>query len=233
MMRTFILNLIFMLLLPTSLTAAMSRIDIQDRASLQRGAKLYMNYCSGCHSLNYLRYNTLAKGLGLDEELLKNNLIFTQAGVNEPIRIALPPEDARQWFGIVPPDLSLIVRAKGTTWIYDYLQAFYQDKARSFGTNNVLKPGVAMPNILEPLFGEKILIGQGAEAHVVLGQAGELNPQQIDIFLQDLLTFLAYVSEPTKTERLRLGGPVLLFLLIFFLVAWRLKKVYWQKITKL
>jgi ubiquinol-cytochrome c reductase cytochrome c1 subunit len=216
-------------------------ININDKARLQRGTKLFMNYCSGCHSLKYLRYNRMAEGLGLlvdghlDEDLLKNNLIFTQAIATDPIHIALPPEDARQWFGVVPNDLSLIARAKGTDWLYEYLQGFYEDKSRPFSTNNLLVPGVAMPNILAPLIGEKILVPQSKEqsAHLLLVSQGELSPQQMDQFLQDIVTFLAYVGEPSKPERQQMGWFVLVFFLISGLLVLGLKKAYWQKIPKL
>ena len=125
------------------------------KTHLQRGAKLYMNYCSGCHSLKYLRYSTMAKGLGLttfdgqiDKPLLQDNLIFTTLPVHSPIEIAMSEEDAVQWFGIKPPDLSLIARARGTAWIYTYLKSFYADNTRPFGSNNMLVPDVAMPNVL-------------------------------------------------------------------------------------
>ncbi|ARB92425.1 cytochrome c1 [Legionella longbeachae] len=193
-------------------------VNIQDKASLQRGAKLFMNYCSGCHSLKYLRYDRMAKGLGLmrsvrqiDEDLLKNNLIFTQATITDPIEIAMPPEDAKQWFGIVPPDLSLVARAKGEEWIYNYLTGFYNDDSRPFGTNNYLVPDVAMPNILDTL-------------HNKMGE------RQFDENVLDLVTFLAYVSEPIQTERYHMGFFVIGFLGILFLVSLCLKIVYWRKI---
>ncbi|KTD58475.1 ubiquinol-cytochrome c oxydoreductase, cytochrome c1 [Legionella sainthelensi] len=193
-------------------------INIQDKERLQRGAKLFMNYCSGCHSLKYLRYNRMAKGLGLmrsagqiDEGLLKNNLIFTEAKINDPIQIAMPPEDAKQWFGIVPPDLSLVTRAKGSEWLYNYLISFYNDDSRPFGTNNSLVPDVAMPNILDTLH-------------------NKMRTGQFDESVLDLVTFLTYVSEPTQTERYHMGFFVIGFLVILFLVIWRLKIVYWRKI---
>ncbi|MFT4058551.1 MAG: cytochrome c1 [Legionella sp.] len=217
------------------------KIDLHDKTSLQRGARSFMNYCSGCHSLKYLRYNRMAEGLGLfvnghlDEDLLKNNLIFTQAAINDPIRIALPPEDARQWFGVIPNDLSLIARSKGIDWLYAYLQGFYEDNSRPFGTNNLLVPGVAMPNILGPLIGEKVLILQSKEqaGHLLMVSKGELSPQEMDRFLQDLVTFLAYVAEPTKIERQQIGPPVMSLLLILGLVMLCLKRIYWRKIPKL
>ncbi|WP_058533312.1 cytochrome c1 [Legionella saoudiensis] len=211
---------------------------MDNKPSLQRGAKLYMNYCSGCHSLKYLRYNHMAEGLGLigfdgriDEDLLKNNLIFTDATVNDPIRIALPPEDAKQWFGVVPPDLSLVTREKGANWLFSYLKSFYTDNSRPFGVNNLMVPGVAMPNILEPLIGEMTLVpGTKEQApHLSLVKEGELSAAQLDSLLQDLVSFLIYVGEPTQAIRHRLGGIVLAFLLVFLLVVFALKRVYWQK----
>lgn len=211
---------------------------IDNKPSLQRGAKLFMNYCSGCHSLKYLRYNHMADGLGLigfdgrvDEDLLKNNLIFTEATVNDPIRIALPPEDAKQWFGVVPPDLSLVARAKGADWLFAYFKSFYTDNSRPFGVNNLLVPGVAMPNILEPLIGEMILVRETKEhaTHLSLVKEGELSSAQLDILLNDLVSFLVYAGEPTQVARHRLGFFVLAFLLVFLLVVFALKRVYWQK----
>ncbi|WP_133136568.1 cytochrome c1 [Legionella rowbothamii] len=211
-----------------------------DKPSLQRGAKLFMNYCSGCHSLKYLRYNHMAEGLGLvgfdgrvDEDLLTNNLIFTEAAVNDPIRIALPPEDAKQWFGVVPPDLSLVAREKGADWLVTYLKSFYTDNSRPFGVNNLLVPGVSMPNILEPLTGEMILVRgtQGHAAHLSLVKEGEVSSTQLDNLLQDLVSFLVYVGEPTQGARHQLGYFVLAFLMVFLLVALGLKRIYWQKIS--
>lgn len=189
----------------------------QNKARLQRGAKLYMNYCSGCHSLNYMRYNQMAEGLGLigfdgqiDTTWLKNNVIFTQATIHDPIRIALPPEDAKQWFGIVPRDLSLITREKGTEWLYTYLKSFYEDNSKLWGTNNYLVPDVAMPNILDTL-------------------SNDLAHTQLDSNLKDLVAFLAYVGEPVQLRRYRLGVFVIGFLIVLFFFSLRLQSIYWRK----
>nr|WP_237762286.1 cytochrome c1 [Legionella shakespearei] len=216
-------------------------VDIRDKERLQRGASLFMNYCSGCHSLKYMRYNRMAKDLGLttfdgrlDEDLLKNNLIFTQATINDPIQIAMLPTDAKEWFGIVPPDLSLTARERGTTWIYNYLKSFYSDDARPFGSNNLLVPDVAMPNVLEPLIGKMVLNPnhKTSDASLLLIKPGEMYPAQFDSAIQDLVTFLAYVGEPAQLVRYRLGGFVIAFLFIFLIVAYRLKKNYWQQLKK-
>lgn len=217
-------------------------IDIHDQAKIQRGAKLFMNYCSGCHSLRYMRYNRMAKDLGLttfdgelDKDLLVNNLIFTSATVHDPIHISMPATDARQWFGITPPDLSLSARERGPEWIYTYLKSFYADDSRPFGANNLLVPEVAMPNVLAPLAGKVIAVREGDPkkstiSHLVLVENGEINQQQFDSVLQDLVTFLVYVGEPVKLVRYHIGIIVLIFLSIFLVVAYQLKKAYWKKL---
>ena len=214
-------------------------VDIHNHARLQRGAKIFMNYCSGCHSLKYMRYNRMAKDMGLttfdgsvDKDLLYNNLIFTHAKEHDPIDIAMTPENAREWFGVVPPDLSLTAREKGPQWIYNYLQGFYADASRPFGANNVLVPGVAMPNVLAPLQGivvadTKIPTGND----LLLVEAGLMNQHQFDSTVEDLVTFLTYVGEPARLIRFKIGYWVLGYLFIFGLVAWQLKKAYWRKLN--
>lgn len=218
-------------------------INLQDQATLQRGAKIYMNYCSGCHSLHYMRYNRMAEDLGLttfdgkvDTNLLVNNLIFTNAKINDPIQVSMPATDAREWFGMVPPDLSLVARERGAEWIYRYLKSFYVDKTRPFGTNNLLVPDVAMPNVLAPLLGNVIIVNKltdslkPMEPFLTLSEKGEMNQQQVDTLLEDLITFLVYVGEPVKLVRYRMGLVVLAFLSIFLIVALLLKKMYWKNI---
>jgi ubiquinol-cytochrome c reductase cytochrome c1 subunit len=219
-------------------------INIHDQAKLQRGAKIFMNYCSGCHSLRYMRYSAMAKDLGLttftgeiDSDLLVSNLIFTAAKVYDPIVNSMPPADAREWFGRVPPDLSLSARERGASWIYTYLKSFYVDKNRPFGANNKLVPDVGMPNILAPLEGVIIAEQQGTDkAHpstrFVLIEQGEMDQQQFDSTLQDLVTFLAYVAEPEQLVRYRIGIVVIAFLFILLLFAYQLKKFYWRDIKK-
>ncbi|KTC64524.1 ubiquinol-cytochrome c reductase cytochrome c1 subunit (plasmid) [Legionella adelaidensis] len=218
-------------------------IDVNNQARLQRGAKIYMNYCSGCHSLKYMRYNAMARDLGLttfdgsvDNDLLINNLIFTRAKVHDPIRISMPEVDAREWFGKLPPDLSLEARARGASWLYTYLKSFYLDPKRPFGTNNLLIPDVAMPNVLSPLQGEVIAVHPENQlallenTRLLLIQKGSMTQQQFDSTIQDLVTFLVYVSEPAQMVRYRIGVGVIVFLLILSFLAYRLKKIYWRKI---
>lgn len=235
------------LLLPTAFAVSATqtllpvKIDIKDTAALQRGAALYMNFCSGCHSLKYMRYNRMAKNIGLtrftgevDEELLRNNLIFTDAEPYSPIEISLPKDNARQWFGVVPPDLSLTAREKGAAWLYTYLNSFYADKSRPFGTNNILVKGVAMPNVLAPLSGK--VIAPNPTSHdpnsLLLVEPGSMSPRAFESAVQDVVTFLVYVGEPMRLERRAMGTVVLGFLLLFLILAWKLKKSYWKKIKK-
>lgn len=218
-------------------------VDIHDQAKLQRGARLFMNYCSGCHALRFMRYNRMAKDLGLttfagdiDSDLLYSNLIFTSAKIHDPIENSMPPEGALQWFGRVPPDLSLSARERGPEWIYTYLKSFYVDKSRPFGSNNALVPDVAMPNILAPL--EGVVIAEHTEnnanhdlpPNLVLLEQGEMTEQQFDSALQDLVTFLVYVGEPAQLVRYKMGGFVILFLCIFLIFAYQLKRFYWRNI---
>jgi len=223
------------------------RIDLHDQEKLQRGAKVFMNYCSGCHSLRYMRYNRMAKDLGLttfdgqlDEDLLYNNLIFTHATIYDPIQISMPPVQAKQWFGVLPPDLSLSARERGADWIFTYLKSFYADSSRPFGTNNLLIPGVAMPNVLQPLRGTVIKKDETSDesdsdialSPLILVEKGEMNATEFDSTLEDLVNFLVYVAEPAKLVRYKIGTGVVAFLLLFLIVAYRLKVVYWKKIKK-
>lgn len=211
-------------------------VNIHDKPSLQRGAKIFMNYCSGCHSLQYLSYKRMARDIGIvkqngevDAQLLKQNLIFPKVDANGPINTAIPADDAKVWFGVVPPDLSLYARIKGASWLSAYLSGFYHDPTRPFGSNNVISPDVAMPNVLEPLVGELILPKKDEVGSVLLMQPGTFNQKQNDQVISDLVTFLVYVSEPAQSIREELGLFVILFLIILFMLFWALKRIYWKE----
>jgi ubiquinol-cytochrome c reductase cytochrome c1 subunit len=236
------------------MSAHMQRVDIDvsDKAVLQRGARLYMNYCSGCHSLKYLRYSQMAKGLGLfandgkpGGDLLHNNLIFTSATVHDPVTIAMPEVDSRQWFGVVPPDLSLVARVRGSDWLYTYLKGFYEDTSKPFGTNNLIFPDVAMPNVLYNLQGRQIAVfkEQTEQAHgesrttrvlrnLQVIEPGEMSAPEFERSVIDLVTFLAFVGEPLQLERAGLGFWVLGFLVILLFFSYLLKKEYWRALKK-
>lgn len=212
-------------------------IDLHNTKRLQRGAKLFMNYCSGCHSLHYLRYDRMAKDLNLidftgepDANLLFNNLIFTKARLLDPITISMPPSDARQWFGVLPPDLSLIARRRGANWLYTYLKSFYADEKRPFGANNVLFPDTAMPNVLESLSGIYFLNpDSGNKRQLLRLSPGTMNALEFDSALNDLVHFLVYVGEPAQLQRIRIGKGVMIFLFILLIFTYQLKKLYWKK----
>lgn len=213
-------------------------VDIHNQEKCQRGARFFMNYCSGCHSLKYLRYSQMGKDLGLitfdgdlDEDLLYNNLIFTTAKVHDPINISMSAGDAAQWFGVVPPDLSLSARHRGPDWIYTYLKSFYFDPTRPFNTNNLLIPQVAMPNVLEPLAGRIMLAHQEGHSPMLMRMTdGEMTEQALNASLEDLVTFLAYVGEPAQLVRKKIGYFVLSYLFLFLCVIYALKKLYWKKL---
>ena len=218
-------------------------VNVQNTDRLQRGAKIFMNYCAGCHGLRYMRFNRMAYDLGLitftgeiNTNLLKNNLIFTTATIQDPIEISMPPTDARRWFGRVPPDLSLSAKERGADWLYTYLKNFYADKKRPFGANNLLVPDVAMPNILAPLQGHVIannsdeVTVNGKSFNLVLVSRGDMTEQEFDSTLKDLVTFLVYVAEPTQLIRYRIGVGIILFLLVFLGAVYQLKRIYWSRL---
>ena len=185
--------------------------DIMDRASLQNGAKLFMNYCSGCHAISFMRYNRIGSDLGLSDELVKQNLMFAGNKPGETMVTAMPEDAASKWFGGVPPDLSLVARSKGTDWIYTYLRSFYEDESRIFGVNNKVLANASMPDALWSL--------KDAQSQA-----------EFDNSVRDITNFLDYVGEPAKLIRLQLGKWVLLFLGVLFILVYMLKKEYWKDV---
>jgi ubiquinol-cytochrome c reductase cytochrome c1 subunit len=214
--------------------------DVSNLASLQRGARNFVNYCLGCHSAKYMRYSQLAADLALTEDELRNNLMFTGNRVYDTMDTAMPAEKAREWFGNAPPDLSLIVRSRGADYVYTFLRSFYADPSRPTGVNNAVLPGTAMPHVLAQLQGlqrprfEKVTGADGhAAEHLVgldPGVPGELPAAAYDSFVRDTVAFLEYVAEPTKAKRQALGVWVILFLLMFTAFTWFLYKEYWKDV---
>lgn len=214
--------------------------DLADRASLQRGARLFVNYCLSCHSAAYMRYNRMGKDLGLTEEQVSENLMFAADKVGETMKVAMRAEDAAEWFGTVPPDLTLVARSRGADWLYTYLLTFYDDPARPLGVNNLAFPQVGMPHVLWELQGRQAPVYREVTHHdgtttreierLELVQEGQLTEAQYRSAMRDLVNFLEYMGEPVQLERQRLGIWVLGFLLIFFVVAYALKKEYWRDI---
>jgi len=185
--------------------------DISDTASLQNGAKLFMNYCSGCHAIGFMRYNRIAQDLNLSDSLVAEHLMFAGEKPGETITTAMPKEGAAKWFGGTPPDLSLVARSKGTDWIYTYLRGFYEDGSKVFGVNNKVLEGASMPDVLWSLKESK------SEA-------------EFDQDVRDITNFLDYVGEPAKLIRTSLGVWVLLFLGVLLVLTYLLKKEYWKDV---
>jgi ubiquinol-cytochrome c reductase cytochrome c1 subunit len=215
-------------------------VDIEDKASVQRGAKLFVNYCLSCHSAAYMRYNRLAEDLGLTEEQIRDNLVFTGQKVGEPMVVAMPEKSSKEWFGKTPPDLTVIARSRGADWLYSYLRGFYRDPSRPVGVNNVVFPDVGMPHVLwelqgwqEPVF-TTVTTPDGHEERVIdrleLVEAGRLSPQEYDRAMRDLVNYLVYMGEPAQLKRAELGPYVLGFLLIFTILAYFLKREYWRDV---
>ena len=205
--------------------------DVSNIASLQRGARNFVNYCQGCHSAKYMRYSQLASDLGLTEDEVTANLMFTGGRIYDTMETAMPPEKARQWFGNAPPDLSLIVRSRGADYVYTFLRSFYADPARPTGVNNAVLPGTAMPHVLAPLQG--VQVGRhGEDGRLVLepGLPGDMPAATFDSFVRDTVAFLEYVAEPHKAARLSLGVWVVLFLMMFAAFSWFLYKEYWKDV---
>lgn len=212
--------------------------DLGDRASLQRGARAFMNYCSGCHSLKYLRYSRMAADLGLSEEEVMNSLNFTGAKIGDHIEAAMPHDPAIKWFGKMPPDLSLITRVRGGDWVFTYLRSFYLDQTRPLGWNNQLFPNASMPNPLwelqglqqpvqgaaDPATGDKPVTG------LKLVQPGRQNLVDFDQTVRDITNFLEYAGEPAVLKRQRMGVWVIAFLALLTFLAYLLKKEYWKDV---
>ena len=214
-------------------------IDPDNIPSLQRGAKNFINYCSGCHSAQYVRYNTIGKHLQLSEEQLVNNLMFNAVKTFETMRAAMPAADAERWFGTPPPDMSLIARAKGADHIYNFLKGFYIDPDSPTGVDNRVLAGTSMPHVLWELQGyQKAVFSEITDEYGTTNHfdgfakvtAGMMNAEEYDDFVRDTVNFLAYIAEPIRSDRRRLGKWVLIYLFVFLIIAWMLKNQVWKDI---
>jgi len=215
-------------------------IDLTDKASLQNGAKIFMNYCLGCHQMQYQRYQRTFNDLGIPEELGEEYLQFTGEKVSDYITSAMPQEESATWFGAPPPDLTLVARVRGPEWIYTYMRTFYKDETKTFGVNNLVFPNVGMPHVLEGLQGtpsieyrEKMVDGsmQKTEVYDIKTPGnGKLSADEYDETIRDLVNFLEYSGEPTRLQSESIGKKVLIFLVIFFIFAYLLKKEFWRDI---
>lgn len=226
-------------------------VDYSDKASLQNGAKMYMNYCMGCHSLQYSRYERVADDLGIPHQMMMDNLVFDGSKIGALMENSMPKPAAKKWFGAAPPDLTLFARAKSPEWLYTYLRSFYVDPSRPYGVNNLVFKDVGMPHVLHELQGTTecgpgpVLAPNGGVKRDILtgetlleGECGQLNitsegkmsAQEYDESMKDLVSFMAYAAEPMVLERQRIGGFVMLFLGVFWVLAWLLNREYWKDI---
>lgn len=217
-----------------------SEIDRDNVNSLQRGARNFMNYCSGCHSAKYVRYKTIGKDLDLSEQQLIENLMFNAEKTFETINVAMRTEDAERWFGVVPPDMSLIARSKGADYIYTFLKSFYVDPSSPTGVDNRVLAGTSMPHVLWQLQGfQKAIFTEHDEpdGSVTLHfegfepvTTGTLDGEDYDQFVRDTTNFLAYIAEPVRSDRRKLGVWVIMFLTFFWIIAYMLKKQIWKDV---
>ena len=211
-------------------------VRVDNIASLQRGARLYFNYCSGCHSIKYMSYSRLSQDLKLSEDVVLKNFAFTGAKIGDQIVANMPEKNSENWFGKTPPNLSLEARAKGNDWIFAYLKSFYLDPTRPSGWNNTVFPNVSMPNVLWELQGSQTAVlapAKGSEeAHVekLVAGKGRQSAAEYDETARDLTAFLAYVGEPAALKRESMGAWVVLYLAFFTFLAWLLKHEYWKDI---
>lgn len=239
------LNLLLslMLMLPLAVQAAESvhldkaPINPNNKASLQRGAKTFVNYCLNCHSAAYMRYNRLAE-IGLSEEQIKGNLMLAGDKVGNTMTVNMAKPDGNAWFGAAPPDLSVEARARGADWLYSYMRGFYKDDSRPTGWNNIVFDKVAMPHVLWKLQGVQVLkaegqgdqLDAGAMSKLILEEPGALTPKEYNALVADLVNYMVFMSEPAKHARLHLGIYVLLFLGLLFVLTYFLKKEFWKDV---
>jgi len=219
--------------------------DLSDKESLKNGFKTYINYCLGCHQLQYQRYNRTFTDLGIDEADGVENYIYTGEKSGDHITNSMPKKESASWFGTAPPDLTLEARLRSPDWIYTYLRSFYVDESRPFGVNNTVFKDVGMPHVLQDLQGVQIKVvdkeavaansesgihAQPEVSHLEPALGGNLTTEEYDVVVRDLTNFLEYVGEPSKLERKSLGYKVLIFLFVFFIIAYFLKREYWKDI---
>ena len=211
--------------------------DLEDKASLQRGAALYMNYCAGCHSLKYVRYARIGEDLGLTEDEVQANLNLNGGKIGDHVIAPMTAEMGVAAFGKAPPDLSVIARVRGSDWIYTYLKSFYLDESRPVGWNNKLFPNASMPNPLwelqglqQPVYGKKTAAGELPVEGFTISQPGSQDAAAFDQTARDITAFLEYAGEPAALKRQGLGVWVILFLAFFTLMAWLLKTEYWRDV---
>ncbi|TCS71661.1 ubiquinol-cytochrome c reductase cytochrome c1 subunit [Sulfuritortus calidifontis] len=214
-------------------------VNFQDKESLQRGAAVFVNYCLSCHSANAMRYSRMTD-IGLTESQIKDNLLYAADKPGNTMTVAMRSKEAKAWFGATPPDLSVITRSRGSDWVYTYLRGFYRDDTRPTGWNNTVFDKVGMPHVLHDLQGQMVPVyktetdHEGKTHHVIerleLAQPGKLTLAEYDATVGDLVNYMSWMGEPAKAKRLYLGVGVMLFLFVFFIVAFYLKREFWKDV---
>lgn len=228
-------------------------IDLTDKAAMQDGLKTFANYCLGCHGMKFQRYERVATDLGISEETMMENIVFTGARIGDHMRTPMTDEQAKSWFGVVPPDLTMVARVRGADWLYSYLRTFYANPSRPLGANNKVFDNVGMPNVLvalqgnqvmgckqvpmvengkkvfDPLTGTPITV-EACDQLVIEKGTGSMTEQEFDETVKNLVTFLEYSANPVKLKSQRIGTYVLLFLVVFFVFAYLLKREYWKDV---
>ena len=213
-----------------------ANIQLGDKAAIKRGAKLFVSYCHNCHSAAFMRYNRIGQNLGMTDEEVAAELVLTGRKVGDTMEVVMDRDDAKRWLGTIPPDLSVVSRARGVDWLYTYLRSFYRDDSRPWGVNNTLFKDVGMPHVLWELQGlqEPVMSDDGHGRQVISGfklvQPGKLSPEEYDAAVRDIVSFLAYLGEPSKLQRQALGKWVLLYLVVFLVLVVLLKREYWKDI---
>ena len=228
-------------------------IDLTDKAAMQDGAKTFVNYCMGCHGAKFQRYERVANDLGISEELMMKNLVLTDAKFGDHMKSSMTDADAKKFFGVAPPDLTLVARVRGADWLYTYMRTFYEDSSRPYGVNNKVFPAVGMPNVLVGLQGRQVIgckqvqvvedgakvfdpltgvpvTQEGCDQLTVEPNTGALSAAEFDEKIKNLVTFLEYSANPVKLKSQRIGTYVLLFLAFFFVFAYFLKREYWKDV---
>jgi len=200
-----------------------------DKASLQRGARAFANYCQNCHSAQYLRYSRLTD-IGLSEEEIKSNLMFSSDKIGDTMTVALDKADAKAWFGNPPPDLSVEARVRGADWLYSYLRGFYKDSSRPTGWNNTVYHNVGMPHVLYELQGVQEMSGEEGAQSLKVVHPGKLSPAEYNQFSADLVNYLVWMAEPAKATRIQIGVLAIFFCVVAFFVTLALKKEFWKDI---
>jgi len=217
-----------------------AEIDPDNISSLQRGARNFMNYCSGCHSAQYVRFNTIGKSLDLSEEQLVDNLMFNAEKTFETIKSSMPSADAARWYGTAPPDMSLMARAKGADYVYNFLKGFYVSPESPTGVDNLVLAGSSMPHVLWELQGFQAALFEhhenddGSVTTTFEGfeqlSPGSMDAEDYDEFVRDTVNFLVYIAEPIRSDRRKLGVWVIMFLIFFFILSVQLKKQIWKDV---